>query len=57
MPARKSGAVDTSRNSSRRNGKKWKQHPGVTEASHPGRTQDGYSPAKLGLRAAKRKAA
>lgn len=55
MPQR-SGASSKSRNDQRRNGKKNKQHPGVSPGAHNGKTVGGYSPAALARRATKRKA-
>jgi hypothetical protein len=41
-------------NAARRCGKAWKKNPGVNPSVNTGRTTDGYSPAALQRRAAKR---
>ncbi len=43
-------------NTARRNGKAWKQKPGVAPGAHTGRTEGGYSPKALARRAKRRKA-
>jgi hypothetical protein len=43
-------------NPARRCGKAWKKKPGIASTAHAGRTVDGYTPAKLALRAEKRAA-
>ena len=55
----KRGAT-TSRNSDRKNGKAWKKKPKITVKTREviagiSKTIDGYSPAKLAIRQAKRK--
>lgn len=53
MPAAP-GAKSRARNDARRNGKAWKQKPGVTPKAHTGRTKGGYTSAALERRAARR---